>query len=704
MVDHINAQRKANESIGGVFEVLAFGLVPGPRLARELGGAPRRPPRRRRSARSRRCKGVAFGDGFDLAGARARRRTTRSSTSEERGFYRETNRAGGLEGGMTTGEPLVVRGAMKPLPTLTKPLRSVDIATREPAQALRERTDSCRRARGRRRGGGDGRVRARRRLPAQVRRRPHRRRPRGASARYEERIGWLRSPLTRALVLIGFMGAGKSTAAREAAAALGEPRPTPTRCSRPSSAARSRRSSPARARRRSARARRRSCASCSTAPAGASIALGGGAVLSERMRAALGAPHRRARRRRPRDRVGARRRARAARWPATATRSRALLRRARARSTRRRRRVPAAGDRATRTSRAARSRRCARRPRRARRLLWATRASGEYPVLRRRGRARARAVAGARAALPRHRRDGRAALRGALRRGGGDAIAIAPGEQHKTLATAERVWRALAARGRDPRATTSSRSAAASSATSPGSAPRPTSAGSRSSRSRRRSSPRSTRPTAARPASTCPRPRTTSAPTTSPRPCSSTPALLETLPPEELAAGYAEVVKTALIAGGPLWERVARRRARRRRRDRRLRADEARRRRRRRARRRPPPGPQPRPHRRPRDRDRHRLRALPPRRGRRARPARRAAPVRPGRRCARRSRELLGGARAADRARDGVDPEAVARRDARATRSASAADGAVRPRPRARRRAPRRVRRCRRRCAPPCES
>src|SRR5205807_4683397 len=50
--------------------------------------------------------------------------------------------AGGLEGGMTTGEPLVVRAWMKPLPTLTKPLRSVDIATHEPAEALRERTDS----------------------------------------------------------------------------------------------------------------------------------------------------------------------------------------------------------------------------------------------------------------------------------------------------------------------------------------------------------------------------------------------------------------------------------------------------------------------------------------------------------------------------------------------------------------------------------
>ena len=62
--------------------------------------------------------------------------------SPERGYFRETNRAGGLEGGMTTGQPLVLTAAMKPLPTLTKPLRSVDIATKEPAQALRERTDS----------------------------------------------------------------------------------------------------------------------------------------------------------------------------------------------------------------------------------------------------------------------------------------------------------------------------------------------------------------------------------------------------------------------------------------------------------------------------------------------------------------------------------------------------------------------------------
>ena len=59
------------------------------------------------------------------------------------GLHRESNHAGGIEGGMTNGEPVVIKGAMKPLPTLTKPLQSVDIATGEAAQALRERTDSC---------------------------------------------------------------------------------------------------------------------------------------------------------------------------------------------------------------------------------------------------------------------------------------------------------------------------------------------------------------------------------------------------------------------------------------------------------------------------------------------------------------------------------------------------------------------------------
>src|SRR6202011_4481307 len=88
-------------------------------------------------------RGVAIGDAFAVAGVPGSHAHDEILFSEERGYYRETNRAGGLEGGMTNGCPVIVRGAMKPLSTLTKPLRSVDISTHEPADGLRERADSC---------------------------------------------------------------------------------------------------------------------------------------------------------------------------------------------------------------------------------------------------------------------------------------------------------------------------------------------------------------------------------------------------------------------------------------------------------------------------------------------------------------------------------------------------------------------------------
>jgi chorismate synthase len=142
MVDEIDRARKANESLGGVYEVHAFGLVPG--LGSHLSWEERIDGRLAQAIMSiQAMKGVGIGDGFDLAGRPGSQAHDEIFFSEERGFFRETNRAGGIEGGMTTGDPVVVRGAMKPLPTLTKPLRSVDIATREPAEALRERTDSC---------------------------------------------------------------------------------------------------------------------------------------------------------------------------------------------------------------------------------------------------------------------------------------------------------------------------------------------------------------------------------------------------------------------------------------------------------------------------------------------------------------------------------------------------------------------------------
>ena len=85
-------------------------------------------------------KAVEIGDGIELAGARGSEAHDEIFRSDA-GFYRETNRAGGLEGGMTNGETLVVSCSMKPLPTLMRPLRSVDLETKEPGNALVERSD-----------------------------------------------------------------------------------------------------------------------------------------------------------------------------------------------------------------------------------------------------------------------------------------------------------------------------------------------------------------------------------------------------------------------------------------------------------------------------------------------------------------------------------------------------------------------------------
>ena len=142
MVAEIDRLRKANESLGGVFEVVAFGVVPG--LGSHVSWESRLDGRLGQAILSiQAIKAVAIGDGIEVAGLPGSQAHDEIFYDPDRGYYRQTNRAGGLEGGMTNGSPLVVRASMKPLPTLTKPLRSVDISTHEPAEALRERTDSC---------------------------------------------------------------------------------------------------------------------------------------------------------------------------------------------------------------------------------------------------------------------------------------------------------------------------------------------------------------------------------------------------------------------------------------------------------------------------------------------------------------------------------------------------------------------------------
>ena len=135
----IDDARQNRDTLGGRVEVKAQGVPPG------LGSYGRREDRldaRLAAALMgiQAVKGVEIGDGFELSGLRGSAAHD-EIVRDERGLHRETNRAGGIEGGMSNGEEIVVRAAMKPLPTLMRPLHSVDLATGEPADALVERSD-----------------------------------------------------------------------------------------------------------------------------------------------------------------------------------------------------------------------------------------------------------------------------------------------------------------------------------------------------------------------------------------------------------------------------------------------------------------------------------------------------------------------------------------------------------------------------------
>jgi chorismate synthase len=141
MVAEIDRLRKQNESLGGIFEVRAFGLIPG--LGAHVSWEERLDSRLAQAVVSiQAVKGVSVGEAWEVAALPGSESHDEIFWSDELGWHRQTNRAGGVEGGMSNGEPLVVRGALKPISTLTKPLRSVDTETKEPTQALRERTDS----------------------------------------------------------------------------------------------------------------------------------------------------------------------------------------------------------------------------------------------------------------------------------------------------------------------------------------------------------------------------------------------------------------------------------------------------------------------------------------------------------------------------------------------------------------------------------
>src|SRR3954471_625171 len=142
MMNAIDTAKENGDSIGGIVEVIVEGMPAGVgsyvHYDRKLDG----------KLAAAICsinafKGVEFGIGFEAAHKPGSQVHDEILWSEEKGYYRKSNRLGGLEGGMTNGMPIVVRGVMKPIPTLYKPLMSVDIDTKEPFAASVERSDSC---------------------------------------------------------------------------------------------------------------------------------------------------------------------------------------------------------------------------------------------------------------------------------------------------------------------------------------------------------------------------------------------------------------------------------------------------------------------------------------------------------------------------------------------------------------------------------
>lgn len=136
----IDEAKLGGDTLGGIFEVTVTGLPAGlgshvqwdrrldANLARAIVGIPA-------------VKGVELGLGFAQAEIPGSKVHDEIYYSKDRGYYRKTNNAGGLEGGMTNGEPLIIKAVVKPIATLKKPLKSVDLATKKPAEAYVERSD-----------------------------------------------------------------------------------------------------------------------------------------------------------------------------------------------------------------------------------------------------------------------------------------------------------------------------------------------------------------------------------------------------------------------------------------------------------------------------------------------------------------------------------------------------------------------------------
>ncbi len=142
MMKAIEQAKENGDTLGGIFEVIVTGVpiglgsyaLPENRLDGKIASA---------LMSIQAIKGVEIGLGFEAATKPGSQVHDALFYSQEKGYYRDTNGAGGIEGGISNGEPIIARAAMKPIPTLYKPLPSVDMITKEPYLATIERSDTC---------------------------------------------------------------------------------------------------------------------------------------------------------------------------------------------------------------------------------------------------------------------------------------------------------------------------------------------------------------------------------------------------------------------------------------------------------------------------------------------------------------------------------------------------------------------------------
>lgn len=142
MIELIDRTREEGDSLGGVFEIVITGVPVG--LGSYMQWDRKLDARLAYALQSiQGIKGVEFGRGFGCAFQKGSEVHDEIYYSQESGYYRRTNNAGGIEGGMSNGQEIIIRCAMKPIPTLYKPLQTVDISSKQPCTATVERSDIC---------------------------------------------------------------------------------------------------------------------------------------------------------------------------------------------------------------------------------------------------------------------------------------------------------------------------------------------------------------------------------------------------------------------------------------------------------------------------------------------------------------------------------------------------------------------------------